>query len=141
MKVVPPAQLAVDLVLQAEHGPGGRAWLVTWSEQYADEVETAIGDIVSLSPRRNETLETLTEGGYLCLVDRPADAVEVVVSLHRSTCSSCAITLRNWLDPIRNAGCFYRQLGASLNWRLRGRALACTAHSGHSAIQRSADCR
>ena len=50
----PTSSAAVDLVLQAEHGPGGRAWLVTWNEKYAHEVESAIEDIVSLSPRRNK---------------------------------------------------------------------------------------
>jgi len=37
----PPSSAAVDLVLQAEHGPGGRAWLITWDAAYADEVESA----------------------------------------------------------------------------------------------------
>ncbi len=35
----PPELAAVDLVVQAEHGPDGLAWLVTWSEEVADAVE------------------------------------------------------------------------------------------------------
>ena len=30
---------AVDVIVQAEHGPGGLAWLVTWSEAAADAVD------------------------------------------------------------------------------------------------------
>ena len=39
----PAALAAVDLVVQAEHGPDGLAWLVTWSEEKADEVAAEVG--------------------------------------------------------------------------------------------------
>ncbi|WP_420623459.1 histidinol dehydrogenase [Candidatus Poriferisodalis sp.] len=73
----PPAAAATDVVLQAEHGPGGQAWLVTWDLAYADAVCDAIGQIVDLSPRRDETLATLDADGFVCLVDGPAQAAEV----------------------------------------------------------------
>lgn len=73
----PPAAAAIDVVLQAEHGPGGRAWLVTWDDGYADAVCDAISEIVELSPRREETLATLNDDGFVCLVDGPAQAGEV----------------------------------------------------------------
>ncbi len=34
----PPSCAAIDLVVQAEHGPDGLAWLVTWSEAVAEAV-------------------------------------------------------------------------------------------------------
>ena len=73
----PPAAAATDVVLQAEHGPGGRAWLVTWDDGCADAVCDAIGQIVDLSPRRDETLATLEADGFVCLVDGPSQAAEV----------------------------------------------------------------
>ena len=73
----PPTSAAVDVVLQAEHGPGGRAWLVTWDEHFATAVDEAIADIVDASPRREETLATLASDGYLCLVDGPETAIDV----------------------------------------------------------------
>ena len=73
----PPAAAATDVVLQAEHGPGGRAWLVTWDAACADAVCEAISQIVELSPRRDETLATLEADGFVCLVDGPAQAAEV----------------------------------------------------------------
>ena len=103
----PTSSAAVDLVLQAEHGPGGRAWLVTWNEKYAHEVESAIEDIVSLSPRRNETLETLTDGGYLCLVDGPADAVEVVNVIAPEHLQLMCDNARELAGSIRNAGAVF----------------------------------
>src|SRR5690606_22615672 len=33
---------AIDVILQAEHGPDGLAWLVTWDEKVADEVTAAV---------------------------------------------------------------------------------------------------
>lgn len=73
----PASSAAIDVVLQAEHGPGGRAWLVTWDEAHADAVEAAIEQIVDMSPRRDETLATLESDGWICLVDGPEQAVEV----------------------------------------------------------------
>ncbi len=103
----PTSSAAVDLVLQAEHVPGGRAWLVTWNEKYAHEVESAIEDIVSLSPRRNETLETLTDGGYLCLVDGPADAVEVVNVIATEHLQLMCDNAKELAGSIRNAGAVF----------------------------------
>jgi histidinol dehydrogenase len=73
----PPTSAAVDVVVQAEHGPGGRAWLITWDETVADRVSEEVAAIVDASPRRSETMATLADGGFLALVDGPAQAAEV----------------------------------------------------------------
>jgi len=73
----PPALAAVDLVVQAEHGPDGLAWLVTWSEAMADSVTEEVERIVARSPRRGDLEATLASGGYACVVDDPAAAVAV----------------------------------------------------------------
>ena len=73
-----PAELcAVDIVVQAEHGPGGLAWLITWDEAVADAVDIAIAGIVSQAERRNDIESTLAEGGYTVLVDGPEAALAV----------------------------------------------------------------
>jgi histidinol dehydrogenase len=73
-----PATLAaIDLVVQAEHGPDGSAWLVTWSEDKAEEVDREVDRIVEASPRRGDLRRTLDKGGFLCLVDDPASAIAV----------------------------------------------------------------
>ncbi|HTX63185.1 MAG TPA: histidinol dehydrogenase, partial [Acidimicrobiales bacterium] len=73
-----PAEFAaIDLAVQAEHGPDGLAWLLTWSEAKADEVDAALGRIVAASPRRDDLTATLRSGGYACIVDGAEHAVAV----------------------------------------------------------------
>src|ERR1019366_7920099 len=55
---------AIDVVVQAEHGPDGLAWLVTWSEAALVAINEAIGRIVAVAPRRAEIESTLEAGGY-----------------------------------------------------------------------------
>jgi histidinol dehydrogenase len=71
------AHAAVDLVVQAEHGPDGLAYLITWSERAADAISAAVAGIVETAPRRAEIEATLERGGYCVLVDGPEQAVEV----------------------------------------------------------------
>ena len=73
----PPEYAAIDLVVQAEHGPDGLAWLVTWSEELADLVDAAVDRIVAESPRRADLEATLGSGGYAVLVDGPKQACAV----------------------------------------------------------------
>ncbi|MHB8218877.1 MAG: histidinol dehydrogenase [Acidimicrobiales bacterium] len=73
----PPAWAAIDLVVQAEHGPDGLAWLVTWSETVLESVVAEVERIVAASPRRGDLVATLDSGGYTCLVDGPEEAIAV----------------------------------------------------------------
>jgi len=68
---------AVDVVLQAEHGPDGLAWLVTWDEAVAAAVEGSVSAITEASPRRAEIEATLRASGYSVLVDSPDAALAV----------------------------------------------------------------
>ena len=73
-----PAELAaIDLVVQAEHGPDGLAWLVTWSEHKVEQVDAAVDRIVAASPRRGDLEATLGSGGWAVLVDGPKQACAV----------------------------------------------------------------
>ena len=73
----PPEYAAIDLVVQAEHGPDGLAWLVTWSEEILDAVDAAVDRIVATSPRRADLEATLGAGGWAVLVDGPKQAAAV----------------------------------------------------------------
>ena len=68
---------AIDLVVQAEHGPDGLAWLITWSETVAEAVSAHLDRIVEASPRRADLEATLKSGGYVVLVDGPEQAIDV----------------------------------------------------------------
>src|SRR5580658_3343725 len=72
-----PELAAIDLVVQAEHGPDGLAWLVTWSPAIVEAVEVAVQRIVAASPRRADLESTLATGGYACLVDDVETALAV----------------------------------------------------------------
>jgi histidinol dehydrogenase len=73
----PVAWAALDVVVQAEHGPDGLAWLVTWEPEAADAVAAEVDRLVAASPRRAELESTLRTGGYAVVVDGPAEAVAV----------------------------------------------------------------
>src|SRR6202011_4954883 len=68
---------AIDVIVQAEHGPGGLAWLVTWSEDAAERISNAIDRLVEESPRRADIEATLGAGGYAVVVDNPERAMDV----------------------------------------------------------------
>lgn len=74
---VPAEWAAIDVVVQAEHGPDGLAWLVTWDEAVADAVEAEVARIAAASPRRADLEATLGKAGVSVLVDSPAAALVV----------------------------------------------------------------
>jgi histidinol dehydrogenase len=76
-ETTPPALAAIDLIVQAEHGPDGLAWLVTWSETTADAVTAEVARRVAASPRRADIESTLTGNGYAVVVDGPEQAMAV----------------------------------------------------------------
>jgi histidinol dehydrogenase len=68
---------AIDVIVQAEHGPDGLAWLVTWSADAAARINAEVARLVAASPRRAEITSTLADGGYAVVVDGPVQAMEV----------------------------------------------------------------
>jgi len=73
----PPELVAIDLMVQAEHGPQGLAWLITWDSATADRVDEALQELLITAPRRAEIESTLQDAGYCVLVDDPAQALAV----------------------------------------------------------------
>ncbi len=98
---------AADLVVQAEHGPDGLAWLITWSPEKADEVDREVAAMVAASPRRADLESTLAAGGYACLVDGPKEALavaDVVAPEHLQLMVEDAAAL---LPLVHNAGAVF----------------------------------
>lgn len=73
----PPELAAVDVILQAEHGPGGLAWLISWDEAALEAIVAEIEAQVAVAPRRGDIESTFAEGGYAVLVDSPGQALAV----------------------------------------------------------------
>jgi histidinol dehydrogenase len=74
---VPPEVAAIDVIVQAEHGPDGLAWLIAWDAEVLDAVDAAIDRLVATSPRRADIEATFATGGHAVLVASPDDAIAV----------------------------------------------------------------
>ena len=98
---------AVDVVVQAEHGPDGLAWLVTWSEEAADAVSEAVARMVEASPRRAEIEATLADGGYAVLVDGPAAAIAVANAIAPEHLELMSADPESLVPLVRHAGAVF----------------------------------
>ena len=76
------AWAAVDVLVQAEHGPDGLAWLVTWEEEALIAISDALDRLLADQPRRADIEATLGEGGYavLCRDREQAMAVSNLIA-------------------------------------------------------------
>ncbi len=98
---------AMDVIVQAEHGPDGLAWLVTWSETAANLIAAEIDRLVAASPRRDETRSTLDGGGYVVLVDSPERAMDVVNSIAPEHLEILIDNADDLLPLVRHAGAIF----------------------------------
>jgi histidinol dehydrogenase len=103
----PVAFAAVDLVVQAEHGPDGLAYLITWSERAATQIESEVARLAAASPRRGEILATLDRGGYAVLVDGPEQAMVVANAVAAEHLELLNDDPHSLLPLIRSAGAVF----------------------------------
>ena len=103
----PVAWAAIDVVLQAEHGPDGLAWLVTWDEAVADGVAAAVAEIVPRSPRRQHLEATLAEGGYAVLCDGPEHAIAIANAIAPEHLELLVEDAEALLPLVRHAGAVF----------------------------------
>lgn len=102
-----PEFAAADLLTQAEHGPSGRAWLISPSEEVLRNVEEALAELLAASPRRGEAEATLQEGGYGVLVDDLEAAVEAANRLSPEHVQLMCADAERLSQSIRNAGAVF----------------------------------
>ncbi|MGI9079279.1 MAG: histidinol dehydrogenase [Acidimicrobiales bacterium] len=98
---------AIDVIVQAEHGPDGLAWLITWSDDVADAVGEAVKRLVADSPRRADLEATLATGGYAAVVDGPRAAVEVANIIAPEHLQLMCADAEELLPLVRNAGAVF----------------------------------
>lgn len=102
-----PELVAIDLMAQAEHDPLASCYLVTFSEEYADEVERAITSEVERSTRKDITMTSLTDKGLVVICrsfPQAMQTINVIAPEHLELHVSHAIDL---LGEIRNAGAIF----------------------------------
>ncbi|MGI6045778.1 MAG: histidinol dehydrogenase [Eggerthellaceae bacterium] len=73
-----PQMVAIDLMAQAEHDPLATCYLVTYSEEYADEVERNIDEEMKASSRSDITLASLRDQGLIVICNDLAQAMGAV---------------------------------------------------------------
>jgi histidinol dehydrogenase len=103
----PPRWAAVDVLVQAEHGPDGLAWLITWSEDAADRISAEVADLAAASPRRSDIEATLSDGGYVVLVDGPDAAIEVANAIAPEHLQLMCDEPERLLPLVRHAGAVF----------------------------------
>lgn len=104
---VDAALAAIDVVLQAEHGPDGLAWLVTWDEAVAKAVEAEVERIVESSPRRAEIEATLAASGHSVVVDSPEAALVVANAIAPEHLELLCEGADELVDDVRHAGAVF----------------------------------
>jgi histidinol dehydrogenase len=103
-----PTELAaIDLVVQAEHGPDGLAWLITWSEAVAEAVSAHVDRIVKDSPRRADLEATLGAGGYAVVVDGPKQAMAIANIVAPEHLEIMTHNARSLLSQVTSAGAVF----------------------------------
>lgn len=103
----PVSWAAIDVIVQAEHGPDGLAWLVTWSEDAAHAIADEIDRLVARSPRAAETTATLAEGGYVVIVDSRERAMDVANEIAPEHLEILVDDAASMLPLVRNAGAVF----------------------------------
>ncbi|MEI6700960.1 MAG: histidinol dehydrogenase [Actinomycetota bacterium] len=82
---VDPMWAAIDLMVQAEHGPDGLAWLIGTDASSLDAVDAALETLVLTAPRRAEIEATFASGGYAVLardVEQALAVIDVIAAEH-----------------------------------------------------------
>ncbi len=98
---------AIDVILQAEHGPDGLAWLVTWDDATAAAVEAEVARLVAEAPRRQHIERTLTGNGYSVVCGSPEQALEVVNLVAPEHLELMVADPETMLQGVRHAGAVF----------------------------------
>ena len=104
---VRPELAAVDVILQAEHGPDGLAWLISWDSDALDAIDVELARLTEAAPRRADITATLADGGYAVLVDSPAAAVEVANLVAPEHLELLCAGAEDLVAAVRNAGAIF----------------------------------
>lgn len=102
-----PELVAADLIAQVEHGPGGKAILVTWSDALADSVDTAVAKQLAIAPAGDDIERTLETAGQTVLVDDASRATDVVNTIAPEHVELMVADPESLVGNVRNAGAIF----------------------------------
>ena len=98
---------AADVILQAEHGPDGLAWLVTWDIATAGAVETEVERLAARADRQSEIEATLRNSGYSVLCSSAEQALDVVNEIAPEHLELMVADPEALVPMVRNAGAVF----------------------------------
>jgi len=105
---------ALDLAAQAEHGPGGTAFLVAWEEPVLDAVVGALGAYVAEAPRAAEIRATLSAGGRAILVRDAEQAMAVANAVAPEHLELLVRDAEHLVGEVRHAGAVFVNVPTAL---------------------------
>jgi histidinol dehydrogenase len=106
-ETTPPTYAAIDVIVQAEHGPDGLAWLITWSVDAADLIDDEIARLVEAAPRREDIERNFATSGHLALVDGPEQAMAVANLIAPEHLQLMSADPEGMVPLVRNAGAVF----------------------------------
>ena len=102
-----PARVAADLITQAEHGKDSPAILVTTDADFADRVEDAVRQRLSIAARRDILEAALTSHGRIALAQDLDEAIDFVNAYAPEHLSVDVEPLEPTVARLRNAGSLF----------------------------------
>ncbi len=102
-----PKFAAIDLMVQAEHGPDGQAWLMSTDEKILESILQELEILVNKSKRRQEIMSTFDEGGFAVLVKDLSQAFDVANTVAPEHLQLMIKSPENYLSLIQNAGAVF----------------------------------
>jgi histidinol dehydrogenase len=102
-----PTFAAIDLLVQAEHGPDGLAWLVTWDAEVLAAVNAEVTRLAATAVRRDDIAANLSANGYAVLVDGPEQAMAVANALAPEHLELMVADTETLVKQVRNAGAVF----------------------------------
>lgn len=103
----PPDFVAIDLMVQAEHGPDGLAWMICWDDGIADAVDKSLERLVAIAPRADEIRATLSTAGIGVICDGPEAALAVANIIAPEHLQLMCANPETLVAGVRNAGAIF----------------------------------
>ncbi len=102
-----PAFVAIDLMAQAEHDPRAATYVVTVDPDLPDQVEEALGVLLTEAPRADVIKRSLADNGLIVVcpdIVAALDAVDLIAPEHLEIQMADAFDI---LGSVRNAGAIF----------------------------------
>jgi histidinol dehydrogenase len=99
-----PRLVALDLVSQAEHGPGGVCGVVTDSRAFAEALNQELEAVVASAPRSEYVKPVLDEGGFIYVISSIAEAADFADTFSPEHVEVVTRNPQSLVERIRGAG-------------------------------------